>query len=125
LPIGKKYNIAIPDIFLESREFKISVVRGIFDTEGCIYLQPKYGRLYPRIEIGTISPFLGEQLNEILNEVGLRATVYSQARIRKSWKEVYKISIRGLEMFDRFMEIIKPANPKHIRKHIFFKESFK
>jgi hypothetical protein len=125
LPLGKKLDVEIPSIFLESDELKTSVVRGIFDTDGCVYLQPKYGKLYPRIEICTISERLGEQLLILLNELGLRATSYSYLSEKGNRQRAYKITIRGNEMFDRFMSIIKPANPKHIKKYFFFKESFK
>tara|TARA_Y100000034_G_scaffold135238_1_gene206302 strand:- start:6840 stop:7511 length:672 start_codon:yes stop_codon:yes gene_type:complete len=125
LPLGKKFDIFIPDVFLTSEEFKIAVVRGIFDTDGCIYLQPKQGKLYPRLEISTISNKLSEQLYNILNILGLRTTVYSWANNKGNRKLAYKINIRGDKMAHKFMETIKPANPKHIRKYILFKESFK
>jgi DNA-binding transcriptional regulator WhiA len=126
LPLGKKFNIVIPEAFLIDDNIKIAVIRGIFDTDGCVYLQPKYNKLYPRLEIGTISKSLGQQIQKIFIELGLRATVHLDTKGKKdSWLQVYKISIRGTEMFDRFMKIIKPANPKHIRKYNLFKESFK
>jgi len=126
LPLGKKLDIKIPDIFLEHEILKIAIIRGIFDTDGCVYLEPKNNKLYPRLEIGTISEELGIQLVVILNELGLRATKYSYLRTKNSnWKEVFKISVRGVKMFDKFMEIIQPANPKHVRKYLFFKETFK
>ena len=79
LPLGKKFDIEIPYIFLESDELKKAVIRGIFDTDGCVYLQPKYGKLYPRLEIVTISKKLSEQLLISLNDLGLRTTCYSSS----------------------------------------------
>jgi len=125
LPLGKKSDVLIPEIFLTSDEFKIAVVRGIFDTDGCVYLQPKYGKLYPRIEIMTISQTLSKQLFNILKELGLRTTVYDWLPKLGNRKKAYKITVRGKEMFDKFMQIIQPNNPKHIRKYNLFKESFK
>jgi len=121
-PLGKKFDILIPKVFLANDELKKAVIRGIFDTDGCVYLQKKYGKLYPRLEIATISSQLAEQLLIILNKLGLRATKYSY--ILRGWREIYKISVRGNGMLDKFMKIIKPANPKHVRKYFFHKENF-
>jgi len=122
LPLGKKFEVFIPEVFLTSDKLKKAVVRGIFDTDGCVYLQPKYGKLYPRLEIMTISQVLSKQLFEILNNLGLRATVYSYLLKLGNRKRAYRVTIRGIEMFHKFMEIIQPANPKHIKKYIFYKE---
>ena len=126
LPLGKKLEIQIPNIFLRENQLKTAIIRGIFDTDGCVYLQPKYGKLYPRVEIATISQDLGEQLKNILNLLGIRTTLYYYDIIgRGNRKRVFKINIRGNEMFEKFMQLIKPANQKHINKYILFKESFK
>ena len=125
LPLGEKFDILIPKVFLVNDELRKAVIRGVFDTDGCVYLQPKYGKLYPRIEMVTISLRLAKQLLFLLNNLGLRTTmdklVYNGKENRQ---QAYRINIRGNEMFDKFMEIIKPANPKHVRKYIFHKENF-
>ncbi len=46
LPLGKKFNVAIPPSFLENSDLKIAVIRGIFDTDGGIQLMKKYNKLY-------------------------------------------------------------------------------
>jgi len=126
LPLGKKFDILIPKIFLENEELKISVIRGIFDTDGCIYLEKKNKKLYPRVEITTISMKLAEQILNILRELGFRASIYSWDSVNHpNKKRVYKITTRGIEMFDKFISEICPKNLKHIRKYNFFKESFK
>lgn len=126
LPLGNKTDIVIPKIFLENKELKIAVIRGIFDTDGCVYLEKKNKKLYPRLEITTISSKLAEQMQRILIELGLRTTCYSWLANKDSNRQrAYRINIRGNKMFDKFIEIINPANPKHIKKYLFFKESFK
>lgn len=124
LPLGKKFDVEIPSMFLDSDKLKIAVVRGIFDTDGGIQLMKKNNKLYPIVYIVTISDKLNIQLLSLLNGLGLRATTYSWQG-KGNRQRAYKISIRGVEMFDRFMEIIKPANPKHVRKYNLYKESFK
>lgn len=122
LPLGKKFNVVIPEVFLSKNEFKIPVVRGIFDTDGCVYLEKKNNRLYPRMQITTISEKLALQLYEILNSLNIRTTIHKDKSERRGNRmQAYLISARGTEMFDRFMEIIKPANPKHIKKYQVYK----
>lgn len=122
LSLGKKYNVSIPLIFLKNKELKQAVIRGIFDTDGCVYLENKNKKLYPRIIITTISSKLSNQLLNILKELGFKTTKYSEpinhAQKRKNIS--YIISIRGVEMFHKFIREIKPKNPKHIEKYNFF-----
>lgn len=122
LPLGKKFSVEIPSIFLSSDKLKIAVIRGIFDTDGCVYLEKKNKKLYPRIEITTISSELAEQMQRILIELSLRTTCYSWLSNKDfNRQRAYKINIRGDDMFDKFMNTIKPANPKHIKKYKLYK----
>ena len=124
LVLGYKYNIEIPKVFLSKNDLKKSVLRGIFDTDGGIYLQKRYGKLYPRLYITTISFELSEQLLKLFNEIGLRTTRYSQMYKRGlNRKRTYIVGIRGVEMFHKFMKEISPRNPKHIRKYAIFLNS--
>lgn len=126
LPLGKKFDVVIPEAFLTDDKLKISVVRGIFDTDGCVYLEKRKDKFYPRMEISTISLKLANQLLEILNNLGFRTTMYKVFPYQVGNRLLYyKVNIRGTEMFHKFVEIIKPANPKHIRKYKKFKETFK
>lgn len=125
LPLGKKLDIGIPKIFLENKELKTAVIRGIFDTDGGIQLMKKNNKLYPIVYIVTISKSLNDQLFTIFNELNLRATSYNYLPKKGNRKRTYKINIRGIKMFDKFMEIIQPANQKHINKYLSFKETFK
>ena len=118
LPFGKKINISIPEIFLKNSELKIATLRGIFDTDGGIYLESKNNKLYPRIYITTISEKLASQLLELFTELGLRTTKYiSISRRIDNRQKLYVISIRGEEMLHKFIKTIQPANPKHIQKY--------
>ena len=115
LPLGKKKNITIPTIFLKEKELMIAVVRGIFDTDGCIYLE-KRRRLYPRIEIRTTSIPLSNQILNILKNIDIRATLYVIKRKNKNWEDVNSIAVRGVKEVTKFFKLIKPSNPKHINR---------
>ncbi len=120
LPLGKKINICIPNFFIQNHSLQKGVIRGIFDTDGTIYLQPKYGKLYPRIEIGTISHPLALQLTSFLNRLGLRATVYLDKKNNLQWSDLYKVSVRGVPMLHQWIKTIEPHNPKHLHKYYYF-----
>jgi hypothetical protein len=124
LPLGYKYKVEIPTAFLLKGSLKRAVIKGIFDTDGGIYLQRKNNKLYPRIYITTISLVLSEQLLRIFDEFSLRATRYSQLYNKKfNRKRSYIVTIRGVDMFHKFMKEISPKNPKHIKKYLDFLNS--
>lgn len=124
LPLGKKFEIEIPKTFLSNENFKKAVVRGIFDTDGGIYLEKKNNKLYPRMYITTISFKLSEQLLKIFDELNLRATRYSQLYNKKfNRQRSYIVTIRGEKVFHEFIKKIKPRNPKHIAKYGKFRKS--
>jgi len=115
LPLGKKLNIEIPNLFLANKDYYV-----IFDTDGMIYLEPKYSKLYPRVEICTISKPLADKMFFLINKLSIRATNYSYERNEKNCHTVHKISVRGNEMLDKWMKIINPHNPKHWDKYQYF-----
>jgi len=120
LPLGKKGEIKIPENLLENKDLLISVIRGIFDTDGCLYLEKKRGRLYPRIKITTISKSLAKQLKEKINELGIRATLYVEKKKPKNWNDLNVVEIRGKEEAAKWFNLINPQNPKFIDKYNYF-----
>ena len=88
LPLGNKINIKIPKILLNDKDYFISVIRGIFDTDGCIYLEKKNNKLYPRIQIATISSILAEQMVNNLIRIGFRATKHVENRESMGWNNL-------------------------------------
>ena len=94
--------------------------QSIFDTDGTIYLEPKRGKFYPRIQITTISKELGYQLNSLINKLGLRSTIYLEFVKNPNWNNKYNINICGEEMLNKWMQIISPHNPKHVKKFEFY-----
>ncbi len=124
LPLGRKIELEVPKEFFFKKECLLACIRGIFDTDGCVYLEKKNHKLYPRMQIVTISNNLAKQLQEIFNGLNFRCSLNSfQAdgnRLR-----AYQVVIRGVEMFHKFMRLVSPRNPKHLAKYNLFKQSFK
>jgi len=49
LPLSEKSEIEIPKTLLSNNRLKKAVIRGIFDTDGGIYLERKNKKIYPRM----------------------------------------------------------------------------
>ena len=88
--------------------------------DGCIYLEKKNNQLYPRVKICTVSKILAEQINDILLKSGFRSTHYVEITRNPNWNNLHVISVMGDIMFKKWMNLIKPANPKHIAKFDFY-----
>ena len=124
LPLGKKFELSIPEAFLNDENLTKAVIRGIFDTDGSIRLENKNNKVYPTIYLTTISKKLAYQLLEILNKLGFRTTVYSQLNNKDfNRQRAYKINIRGVEMLHMFIKEILPKNSKHLAKYGYFLKS--
>ena len=124
LPLGKKFHVSIPEVFLKKKELTKAIIRGIFDTDGGIYLEKKNNKLYPKLYITTISKKLAYQLLELLNSLNFRTTVYSQLYDSDfNRQRCYRVNIRGVEMFHKFMKEIGPKNSKHMAKYSIFLNS--
>lgn len=70
-PGVKTYTVSIPDRIIDAGEEYINqAIRGIFDTDGCIFLDRRksYKMPYPRITINTASKPLYNQLQSYLSK---------------------------------------------------------
>ena len=115
LPLGPKEGIVIPEIFINKKLMPF-VIRGIFDTDGCVYLEKKKKGLYPRLELGSASKDLILQIRSYLNENKISSCYYIAKRKKKNWKPLHKIIVRGFKNVNRWMNLIGTDHPKHIYK---------
>jgi DNA-binding transcriptional regulator WhiA len=102
-PIGSKaHNVKIPKLVLNNHECWKAYVRGVFDTDGSVYLR-KTGKNYknPVIDISSRSIAHLLQLREILRDLGFAF-----------WLEKgnFKIRIAGRKNVERFFKEINPHN---------------
>ncbi len=113
LPIGNKirHGIDIPEWIKSDNKWARSCLRGIFDTDGCVYIDKHKGKagLYKSINIAftSASPALLLSINEVLKTEGFVPTLTSRwsVRLRRS-KDVV-----------RFFEIIGSSNGKHLERY--------
>ena len=111
-PVGKKINLKIHKKIYSLGFDKLKhVIRGIFDTDGCFYLdKTPVGRPYPCISIQMKAPFLINQLNDILIKKGFKVYHYQRA------DKYDRITLKGQIQLNKWMKEIGSSNPKHLRK---------
>lgn len=113
LPNGKKaHKIKIPEKLLNSRYIK-NIIRGIFDTDGFVYLDKRkiYKKPYPRMGITTKSKTLFLQIKRVLEQRGFRL----YCRIDKKY-DIYYLEIYTYEQIYKWMQTIGFSNKKHLDK---------
>ncbi|MFH1387683.1 MAG: LAGLIDADG family homing endonuclease [Patescibacteria group bacterium] len=111
---GRKSNsIKIPEQILKNEELMNATIRGIFDTDGCIFLDRRkvYKKPYPRITLQLSSIDLIEQLEEYLSKD-------FKLYVNKSNRDGYRnyIEIYGHEQLERFLKKIGFSNKRHLNK---------
>jgi len=114
IPQGKKaYSVRIPEEILNSNDRLLiyATIRGIFDTDGCIYFDERlcYKKPYPRITLQISNKGLFHQLKEILKK---DFTLYASARTKRK----FYIEIYGHQQLDKWLSLIGFSNPRHLDK---------
>ena len=119
LPKGNKAKIAhIPTSFKRKKEFFISVLRGIFDTDGSIYFMKdpnKQNSLHarPRIRITSISKKLIEDIKDLSEKLGIKHSNPSPGKWSGSPNSNYIFEINRIDSISKWLNIVKTNNPAH------------
>ncbi len=101
MPAGLKFNrVRIPVEILESGPEKIiPCIRGMFDTDGCVFYdkRPAYRRPYIRIELTMRNPFLIRQVHYQLKKIEVRSKVLSdETRLQITAREDVKLFLQKI-----------------------------
>lgn len=115
LPLGPKTEIQIPAMIMDDEEFQRECLRGLFETDGNVYLEPKNGRLYPRLEFSTTSKKLSHQVSRVLLSNKIPFSNWKQS-YSNGWKDIYRTCIRGQNNLERWMSLIGLKHPSLIGK---------
>lgn len=120
LPIGKKtFTITIPQAIWEDKNQMLSLVRGLFEADGCIYFSKSRRSIYPtypRVEIKTSSPNLLEQLKVYLKKCGFN--IYT----RKSRSDrTFAVGVSGEKSIEKWKEVFGFRSLKNQTKYNFWK----
>lgn len=109
---GNKEYIAFPET-LKVNNIKIltSFLRGLFDTDGCLYFKTRYGyrNYYPTITLSLFSKGLIREVGEILKMLGFNPNVYIN-------ETNGVISLNGIGALQRWEKMISWSSQKNLNK---------
>jgi len=111
-PGKKTYTVKMPDKILFNQDFVYSTIRGIFDTDGGVFLDKRksYKKIYPRIIFQTVSKPLFNQLYSLLSKEFTLYTRFNQKR------QIYIIEIYGINQVRSWMKLIGFSNQRQLDK---------
>jgi len=124
---GKKINATIPSWILDEKEYLHRFLRGLFDTDGCLYFQKNYSCKVPKptwpiIQLGLISKELIYEVFDILQWLGLHPQLKKPFIGKKGKHLAYVIKIYRNDDLAYFMKYIQFKNSKHITKWAIFQK---
>ncbi len=95
-------------------DFERDVVRGYFDTDGCVVITENNGIVYPRLEMKVCPSPMQEQFVQILrnNNFNVRVSLLDKKKIR--------IQMNGKRELRKWVDMIGFMNPKHTQKSAYF-----
>ncbi len=111
MPAGEKWDkVLIPDEVMQSKiEHKTAFVRGILDTDGCVFFdsRPIYKEPYMRVDITMVNVPILTQIKQVLDEVGIESQVLGNGK---------HLHVTSKENVRKFLEIVGSSNERHISK---------
>ncbi len=112
LPIGSKIvqNHSIPDWIMGDPALMVACLRGVFDTDGCIYLEKHVingkSYCYPRLSFVSASSALRQAIYRSLLELQL------QPKIRND----RSVNLEKREDIKQYYRVVGSHNPKHLER---------
>ncbi|MBN1274997.1 LAGLIDADG family homing endonuclease [Candidatus Woesearchaeota archaeon] len=108
--------VAVPDWLFGKESFAIACLRGLFDTDGCVY--GKYGS-YQQIQFKFSSYPLICSVRRLLELAGFHPTRIQHAV--SSGFSSWKVYLSRQAEIERFFDLIRPRNQEHLTRHNLFK----
>ncbi len=133
---GRKVKSAfVPDWILNSdKQIVFSFLRGIFDTDGCVFCQKDYTRYANifnsnyhskiRIRICSISQKLIEQIFSLCKKYDFRCVkrmLKGGFSCHRNRSDIHILEINEINSIHRWFQELKPSNPKHNTKYLIWK----
>src|SRR3989344_2008359 len=129
LPLGKKGNLGIPPLIMNSKDnIKSAFIRGLADSDFSFTFRRRNKKImyYPLIKLQTISNNLVSDIKKILEDMHFKTTTsYGLKSIHPLTKSIltnHQISLNGNDNLERWMTNIKFNNPKNILKYNLWKK---
>ena len=121
LPYGeaKSLNAQIPEQIFSNWKLARHTIRGLFDTDGTVFVADKPGSPnYPSIEFATSSIVLAKQVKALLSANGFRVSNIWSYKSKNSTLTTHRLALNGRENLKRWLEKIGFSNPYKYRRAI-------
>ncbi len=126
MPVGKKCNIVkVPKSIISNPKMHTSFIRGLFDTDGCIYFKKSYNknasrwqkqtRHRPTVIFSTVSINLAKKVRQMLLLQNLNFGIRTNKPSNGNYNS-YELRLEGKENTKRFFALVKPENKRHLNK---------
>jgi len=93
-----------------SNNLDILILRGYFDTDGCLVTTNNNGIIYPRLEMKICPSPMKNQFINILKKYGFNFGVYQIG------KGKVRIQLNGKQQLKKWIKLIGFSNQKHLDK---------
>jgi len=124
--VGKKaHKVTVPEEIILNHFLYTSFIRGLFDTDGCIYFTKSYNKNAskwqkltkhkPIITFKTVSFCLASQLKKLLKNCGVESGLRKSLPYNGNYAS-YELRIEGKKKAKMFFKVIKPKSIKHLAK---------
>jgi hypothetical protein len=99
----QRQNVLVPEWICGDRALSIHCLRGLIETDGCVYLD----RGYQMVSFSTVIPGLAQQVDEMVRSLGFRPRLY---RIRQCpGKASFKYQVRLSREVRAFLDLVRPV----------------
>lgn len=128
LPLGNKKNCHIPKTIMKANDvIKRSFLRGLADTEFCIYFldKRKVGKNhYPIISYRTSNAELTKEIDILFKKFGFKTYSRFNFKVKRNNKmfTASEIYLNGKDNLMRWMKVIGFSSPKHLTKYKIWKK---
>jgi|WetSurMetagenome_2_1015567.scaffolds.fasta_scaffold01387_6 hypothetical protein len=105
-----KQGLDVPDWVMKRKDFKISCLRGMMDTDGCVYSEchnirgKKY--CYPKMSLVSYSPALRKTIFNIFKGLGFNPVIRNDRSVQ----------LESREDIVKYFKIVKTNNLKHTKR---------
>ncbi len=113
---GNKVNnkVQVPTWIFSNEQFLIRLVRGMFDTDGCIYR--KYDQ-FAQIQFKFGCFETTKSLHDVIKILNFNPTVIQREFNKSKGFYAWKFYLCRQSEIDSFFQSIKPRNPKHVERY--------
>ncbi len=118
---GPKNGISVPKFIKNNKHLIPHFLRGLFDTDGSIKFskQKKEINYYPRTRISAKYSEMGVMIEYLLRKLKFNYNIWKDKR---NGSHILNYEISGKHNLEKWFKIIKPSNPVHISKFLFWKK---